>query len=152
MEQLSNFIAGQPCAPRSGRYTQIIDPSTGEAYLEAPLSDAQDVDDAVRAAADAFPHWRATTPGERSLALFRIADALESSKDALVAAESRNTGKPLRVMADEELRMSTDKRGEPQNSNRPKAMPRLKVVWSSDRKVATPADDPEHFGFDLYPK
>ena len=55
-------------------------------------------------------------------------------------------------MADEESRMSTDKGGEPQNSNRPQAMPRLKLVWSSDRKVATPADDPEHFGFDLYPK
>lgn len=103
MDRIANYIAGKSCQPRSNRYSQIVDPSNGRAYLEAPLSDAADVDDAVRAAADAFPHWRNTTPGERSLALFRIADALEGNKDALVAAESRNTGKPLRVMADEEF-------------------------------------------------
>lgn len=103
MDRIANYIAGKSCAPRAGRYTHIIDPSNGQAYLQAPLSDADDVDDAVRAAAAAFPLWRATTPGERSLALFRIADALEAHKDALVAAESRNTGKPLRVMAEEEF-------------------------------------------------
>ena len=103
MKRLKNFIAGQSREPRSGRYSQIVDPSTGQSYLEAPLSDARDVDDAVRAAAEAFPAWRLTTPGERSLALFRVADALEANKDALVAAESRNTGKPLRVMRDEEF-------------------------------------------------
>ena len=38
-----------------------------------------DVDAAVAAAAAAFPAWSATTPGERSLALLRLADALEAA-------------------------------------------------------------------------
>lgn len=103
MDRLSNYINGELVAPKAGRYSQLIDPSTGQGYLEAPLSDADDVDTAVRAAAAAFPGWRATTPGERSLALFRIADALEAHRDEIVAAECHNTGKPEAVMRDEEF-------------------------------------------------
>lgn len=103
MDRICNYINGELVPPSAGRYASIIDPSTGEAYLEAPLSDADDVDTAVRAAAAAFPNWRATTPGERSLALFRIADALEAKRDEIVEAECRNTGKPHRVMNDEEF-------------------------------------------------
>lgn len=103
MERLSNFVNGELVPPKAGRYAPIIDPSTGQAYIEAPLSDVDDVDAAVHAAAAAFPHWRATTPGERSLALFRIADALEARRDEIIDAECRNTGKPRRVMRDEEF-------------------------------------------------
>lgn len=103
MDRLQNFINGQPVEPRSRAYSEVIDPSTGTAYLEAPVSNAEDVDDAVRAAAEAFSTWRLTTPGERSLMLFRAADAIEAHAEALCAAESRNTGKPLRVMREEEF-------------------------------------------------
>ena len=37
-----------------------------------------------RVAAEAFTSWRRTTPSERSLALFRIADALEARAEDLV--------------------------------------------------------------------
>ena len=53
------------------------------------------MDLAFRAAKDAFPSWRDMTPSERSLALLRIADAIESHAQALVDAECRNTGKPV---------------------------------------------------------
>lgn len=103
MDRLKNFINGKLVEPRSGRYSQIVNPATGTAYIEAPLSDADDVDDAVLAAAEAFKSWRLTTPGERSLMLFRAADALEAHAEELSAAESENTGKPLRVMRDDEF-------------------------------------------------
>jgi betaine-aldehyde dehydrogenase len=61
------------------------------------------VDAAFTSAADAFGGWRDATPGERSLALLKIADALESRADEFVAAESRNTGKPLALTASEEI-------------------------------------------------
>ena len=72
----------------------IVNPATGETYVEAPLSGQADVDAAFQAAARAFKTWRKTTPGERSLLLFRVADALEARKDEFVEAECRNTGKP----------------------------------------------------------
>ncbi|MGA3146859.1 MAG: gamma-aminobutyraldehyde dehydrogenase, partial [Acidimicrobiales bacterium] len=43
------------------------------------------------------------TPSERSLALFRIADAIEVRGEELVAVESANTGKPVAVTLAEEI-------------------------------------------------
>jgi betaine-aldehyde dehydrogenase len=95
MEQLSNYINGTLVAPESGRYTQLVNPATGQAYLAAPLSGQADVDAAVQAARKAFGTWRYTTPAERSLLLFRIADAFAAHADQLIEAECTNTGKPL---------------------------------------------------------
>jgi len=106
--RLSNFVDGKQVEPRSGRYSEVIDPSTGEAYLEAPVSDASDVDLAMRAAKDAFGGWRDTTPSERSLALIRIADAIEANAEAIVEAECRNTGKPVGLTLSEEIPPSVD--------------------------------------------
>ncbi len=101
--RLSNFVDGKLVPPDEANYSEVIDPSTGEAYLEAPVSGGSDVDLAFRAAKDAFPSWRDMTPSERSLALLRIADAVESNAQALVDAECRNTGKPVALTMSEEI-------------------------------------------------
>ena len=67
------------------------------------MSGAADIDHALRVAADAFTSWKRTTPSERSLALIRIADALEARAEDLVRAESENTGKPFQLTMDEEI-------------------------------------------------
>ena len=100
---LSNFVGGKYVGTAEGATAMLVDPSTGEEYLEAPLSGAEDVDAAVAVARDAFPRWRDATPSERSLALFRIADALEARADDLVRVESANTGKPVAVTLSEEI-------------------------------------------------
>jgi betaine-aldehyde dehydrogenase len=86
-----------------GRTTELVDPTTGQVYATAPLSGSADVAAATKAAADAFATWRFTTPSERQLALLRFADAVEANADKLIAAESRNTGKPLGLTASEEV-------------------------------------------------
>jgi betaine-aldehyde dehydrogenase len=86
-----------------GTAAALINPSTGEEYLEAPVSGAKDVDLAMAAAASAFPEWGEATPSERSLALFRIADALEARAEDLVRVECENTGKPFAVTMSEEI-------------------------------------------------
>jgi betaine-aldehyde dehydrogenase len=101
--RLSNFIGGRSVESTDGSSAMLIDPSTGEEYLEAPVSGAKDVDLAMAAAAGAFPEWRDATPSERSLALFRIADAFESRAEDLVRVESENTGKPVAVTMAEEI-------------------------------------------------
>ncbi len=100
---LSNFVGGRQVAARSDAVSELVDPSTGEEYLEAPISRAEDVDAAMAAAVAAFPGWRDATPSERSLALFRIADAIEARAAELVAVESANTGKPRAVTLAEEI-------------------------------------------------
>lgn len=81
----------------------VIDPVTGQAYAQAPCSTTADVDTAMAVAAEAFESWRNTTPSQRSLALFRIADAMEAHADDLIAAEVRNCGKPRALTASEEI-------------------------------------------------
>src|SRR5664280_884779 len=102
-KHLSNFVGGSYVETRSGATSMLVDPSTGEPNFEAPVSGAEDVDDAMAAATAAFPGWRDATPSERSLALFRIADAIEARAEELVAVESANTGKPLAVTLSEEI-------------------------------------------------
>ena len=74
----------------------MINPSTGEAYLAAPLSREDDVDAACRAAQTAFAEWKQTTPGERMDHLLKMAAAIEADAEALVrdrAREHRQAGR-----------------------------------------------------------
>ena len=103
MDQFSNFVNGQEIASTSGETTAITNPATGQVYAQAPKSNRADVDVAMKSAAKAFEGWRDSTPSERQRALLKIADALESRADELVAIESRNTGKPLAVTMSEEI-------------------------------------------------
>ena len=103
MRRLQNFIGGQYQDASDGPHALLVDPSTGEAFAEAPVSGAADMDRALAVAAEAFASWKRTTPSERSLALIRIADALESRAEDLVRAECENTGKPYRLTMDEEI-------------------------------------------------
>jgi betaine-aldehyde dehydrogenase len=102
-ETLANFVGGRWQAATDGRTSDVIDPSTGEVYLQAPVSGPADVDSALRTAATAFETWRDTTPAERSLALLRFADAIEARTEDLVEAESRNTGKPVALTRSDEV-------------------------------------------------
>src|SRR5579875_3015458 len=106
--RLQNFVNGKFTDASDGRASDVIDPSTGEAYAQAPVSGRPDVDAAVRAAAGAFEGWRDATPSERSLALLRIADAMERRADEIVAAETRNTGKPVALTRSEEIPPAVD--------------------------------------------
>ncbi len=105
---VSNVVGGREVPAADGRTMDLVDPSTGEVFGTAPLSGPEDVDAAVRAAADAFEGWRDSTPSERQRALLRIADAIEARGEELVAAESRNTGKPVQLTLDEELPPALD--------------------------------------------
>jgi betaine-aldehyde dehydrogenase len=108
MKAFSNFVDGAPAAAADGRTTDVVDPVTGQAYGTAPLSSAADVDAAMRAAAAAFDGWRDVTPAERSLALFRIADAVEARSEELIALEVENTGKPIGLTRSEEIPPAVD--------------------------------------------
>jgi betaine-aldehyde dehydrogenase len=103
VQELSNFVNGERAAAASGQASDVVDPSTGEAYARAPVSGPADVDAALRAAAAAAEGWRDTTPAQRSLALLKFAAAIESRAEEIVAAECRNTGKPVGLTMAEEL-------------------------------------------------
>jgi betaine-aldehyde dehydrogenase len=103
MKSFQNFVNGQYVDSADGRTTDVVNPVTGKVYASAPLSAQADVDAAMSAAATAYEEWRESTPSERSLALFRIADAVEARADELIAREVENTGKPAHLTRSEEI-------------------------------------------------
>ncbi|HEY3189417.1 MAG TPA: gamma-aminobutyraldehyde dehydrogenase, partial [Solirubrobacteraceae bacterium] len=56
----------------------------------------------------AFDGWANTTPGERSLAILRIADAIEERADEFTALEVANAGKPQEAFRNDEVPAMVD--------------------------------------------
>ena len=107
-ELLQNFIGGQYVPVNGQGRMPLIDPATEETYGELPVSDASDVDAAYAAAAAAFPVWRDTTPADRQLALFRIADEMQARAEEFADLESKDTGKPRASLVGDEILQSID--------------------------------------------
>src|SRR6478609_6005517 len=107
-QTFKNVINGELVDRVSGESYDIIDPTTGEVYAQAPRSGAEDVDRAYAAAASAFETWGSTTPQDRSNALLKIADAIEARADEFNAVESKDTGKPLGLTMSEEMPYAWD--------------------------------------------
>ena len=103
MKKLQNFVNGKLVDSSSGQTTTLINPATGQGFATAPNSNATDVDMAMNAAANAFTEWRDATPSERQRALLKIADAIESRADEIIAIESENCGKPIGLTTSEEV-------------------------------------------------
>jgi 1-pyrroline dehydrogenase len=95
------FIGGSWVDAVSGETLDVENPAIGDVVAKVPASGQADVDAAVEAAAKAFESWSLTTPQDRSLALLRIADILESNGDELGRLESLQTGKPTAIAIDE---------------------------------------------------
>jgi 1-pyrroline dehydrogenase len=102
-----NFIGGTWRPAKSGRTDPVLNPATGEVLAEVPSSDADDVEEAVAAAAEAFESWANTTPRARFEALMKVADAIEADLDTLRDLEIRNVGKP-RSIIDFEMDLTVD--------------------------------------------
>src|SRR4051794_940087 len=105
---LNNFIDGESVAAATGATNDVINPATGEVMAQAPDSAAEDVERAVRAARAAFDGWSTTTPAERSLALLKLADAIEERGDEIAELEADNAGKPLQAVKDDEIGAMVD--------------------------------------------
>jgi betaine-aldehyde dehydrogenase len=90
----SLFIRGEWRSPKAVQPISVVDPSTGGALAQIDGAGTADVDDAVTAAAEAFPRWRQLSGGERGRHLRSFATAIEPRRDALVRLQMRNSGKP----------------------------------------------------------
>jgi len=105
---IQNFVDGKLVDAADGRRSDLIDPTTGEVFGSAPVSSAEDVDTAYRAAGAAFETWRDTTPSERQRMLLKFADAMEARAEDIIEAECQNTGKPVELTRSEEMPPALD--------------------------------------------
>ena len=103
LKTLQNFINGKSVPSSSDKTQDLINPSTGQVFAKAPVSNAADIDKAMKSAESAFEIWKESTPGERQKAINKIADAIEARSEELIGIESENTGKPIAVTRAEEI-------------------------------------------------
>jgi len=89
------FVGGDWRKPATGRYFASYDPSAGAPWYEAADGDADDVDAAVSAAADAIqnPAWRDITQTRRGDLIRRLAELIDANQEPLAQLETRDNGK-----------------------------------------------------------
>ncbi len=95
MQEYKNYINGQF---RKAKDTFLsINPTTEEPWAKINAADAEDVNDAVQAAFNAFNgEWSKSLPQQRSKVLRSIGDQLIRNSELLGTIETRDTGKLLK--------------------------------------------------------
>jgi betaine-aldehyde dehydrogenase len=84
-----------------GALMDIENPATGEIIAQVTEATRADVDRAAQAAHAAFydGRWSRLTPGDRSQALWRLADLINARIEEFSRAETDNTGKPYKFLS-----------------------------------------------------
>lgn len=94
-EKVRNYIGGDWVESTSKEALDITNPATGEAIGRVRLSTGAEVDQAVKAARDAFWDWRTTPPVMRARHFFTLKDVLEENFEDIVRITSIDAGKTL---------------------------------------------------------
>ncbi len=90
---VAHFINGQASGASAGRYGDVFNPASGVLSRRVAFADAATVDEAVRAAAAAFPQWAAAPPLRRARILMRFRELLERDQQRLAALITAEHGK-----------------------------------------------------------
>ena len=91
--ELLNYVGGTWKRSSAGQYGEVRNPATGETIARVPMSAGEEVDEAVRVAARAFPAWRDTPVVERIQHLFRLKVLLDQHQDELARLITNECGK-----------------------------------------------------------
>jgi acyl-CoA reductase-like NAD-dependent aldehyde dehydrogenase len=91
-----HFIGGERVG--SERRFPTISPIDQSLLAEVARADAGDVDQAVRSAHEASPHWAALGPAGRALYLHRLADLIDANVERLAAVECADMAMLLRSL------------------------------------------------------
>jgi aldehyde dehydrogenase (NAD+) len=94
LEEGTHLIGGSWKSARSAETIEVINPATQEVLSSVPRGGEADVDDAVQAAAEAFPAWRDMSPTTRAQLLYRFAEVCRAHASELDLLESLEVGRP----------------------------------------------------------
>ncbi|WP_368652735.1 aldehyde dehydrogenase family protein [Ornithinibacillus sp. 4-3] len=93
VSKLKNYINGEWV--EGDKHTDVINPATGEAVVEVPLSSAKSVDDAVKAAKAAQKEWALVPAPERAEVLYRVGDLMKERKEEIAQLLTLENGKVI---------------------------------------------------------
>lgn len=92
---LQNYINGQWVPADIGSLLPIENPSTGAILGHVPLSTAAQANQAIEAAAAAFPAWSRTPAARRAQHFFALLELLRRDEEALARSVTEENGKSL---------------------------------------------------------
>jgi malonate-semialdehyde dehydrogenase (acetylating)/methylmalonate-semialdehyde dehydrogenase len=95
MNELTHWINGKHVKGTSGRFSDVMNPATGEVQAKVPLATVAELDAAVAEAAKAQPAWAATNPQRRARVMMKFAALINEHMDELAELVSREHGKTL---------------------------------------------------------
>lgn len=90
---IDHYINGHIVSGTSGRHLEVTNPATGAVTGHVALATHAEVDDAVQAAAQAFPKWADTPPIRRARVMFKFLQLLNEHKDELAHLITAEHGK-----------------------------------------------------------
>lgn len=105
-ERYGLYINGQWRDASNGDTYTASSPADGSLLAVCAQATREDVDDAVKAAWEAFKTWKKTTPAERAAILNKIADIIDANKEHLAMVESMDNGKPIRETMNVDIPLS----------------------------------------------
>lgn len=103
-----NYINGSFVPPVSGKYFDNVSPIDGKVFTQAARSNSADIENATKAAKEAFKSWSKTSATQRSLILNKIADVIEANLEKLAVVETVDNGKALRETRAADLPLVVD--------------------------------------------
>ena len=107
-ERYQLFIGGQWKDASDHEIFKTICPADGSTLAECAQATKEDVDEAVKAAWEAFKTWKHTTVAERAAILNKIAAIIDENKEHLAMVESMDNGKPVRETLAVDIPMAAD--------------------------------------------
>lgn len=95
------YIGGEWVSPlTSDTMMDSHNPATGEHLAKFSVAGKDDVDRAVKAAANAFPAWSSTSGHERAKCLYALARLIQKTGRFMSVLETLDNGKPIRETRD----------------------------------------------------
>lgn len=93
MKDLKMYINGRFCESRSGRWIDVLNPSTEEVCSRQPEGTVEDVEEAIDAAVKAQVAWAATPAIERAAYLKKIAEGIRRREKEFIDIIIKEQGK-----------------------------------------------------------
>jgi phenylacetaldehyde dehydrogenase len=104
------LINGKWVNAASGKTFPSYNPATGEVLAQVAEADREDINQAVKAAREAFEHgpWRRMTASERGRLVWKLADLLDQNIEEFAYLESLDNGKPLKIAKAADVPLAVD--------------------------------------------
>lgn len=95
VKELTHFINGEMVAGKSGRFSNVFNPATGEVIAKVPLASVEEVRDAILKAKAAFPAWRDLSVGKRVEVVMRFRNLIAQNMESLIEMICTESGKTI---------------------------------------------------------